>query len=237
MRRAAGSVSARGTDALTPTLSRQRRGRRYRSGPTTIYLVDRPGAPQSVIRAVHSLVPRSHPDYFALAAGQLLFWRPVLGAAQPEPAPGQGIQLRIHVLHPVAPPPFGAGGRRLGAEQRHRGVGLRDAQGVPGGQQRASHHPTRSWPTPRTGMLRAYPCQLRAARFGPGTVGVDRAVRLARRLLPHRPPVTRRPSPWTTYTAPPRPTSAPATCKSWWWATRASVEGPLSELGLPAWFT
>ena len=32
----------------------------------TIYLVDRPGAPQSVIRAVHSLVPRRHPDYFPL---------------------------------------------------------------------------------------------------------------------------------------------------------------------------
>ena len=41
--------------------------------PTTIYLVDRPGAPQSVIRAVHSLVPRRHPDYFALLLGNYSF--------------------------------------------------------------------------------------------------------------------------------------------------------------------
>ena len=40
---------------------------------TTIYLVDRPGAPQSVIRAVHSLVPRLHPDYFALLLANYSF--------------------------------------------------------------------------------------------------------------------------------------------------------------------
>ena len=32
----------------------------------TIYLVDRPGAAQSVIRALHTTVPRHHPDYFGL---------------------------------------------------------------------------------------------------------------------------------------------------------------------------
>ena len=42
-------------------------------GPTTIYLVDRPGAPQSVIRAVHSLVPRRHPDYFPLLLANYSF--------------------------------------------------------------------------------------------------------------------------------------------------------------------
>ena len=40
---------------------------------TTIFLVDRPGAPQSVIRAVHSLVPRRHPDYFALLLANYVF--------------------------------------------------------------------------------------------------------------------------------------------------------------------
>ena len=40
---------------------------------TTIYLVDRPGAPQSVIRAVHSLVPRLHPDYFPLLLANYSF--------------------------------------------------------------------------------------------------------------------------------------------------------------------
>ena len=41
--------------------------------PTTIFLVDRPGAPQSVIRAVHSVVPRRHPDYFALLLVNYVF--------------------------------------------------------------------------------------------------------------------------------------------------------------------
>ncbi len=36
------------------------------SPETTIFLVDRPGSAQSVIRAVHSTVPRKHPDYFGL---------------------------------------------------------------------------------------------------------------------------------------------------------------------------
>ena len=34
--------------------------------PGVIYLVDRPGAPQSVIRAVHPTIPRTHADYFGL---------------------------------------------------------------------------------------------------------------------------------------------------------------------------
>ncbi len=41
--------------------------------PTTAYLVDRPGAPQSVIRAVQSLVHRGHPDYFALLLANYVF--------------------------------------------------------------------------------------------------------------------------------------------------------------------
>jgi zinc protease len=35
-------------------------------GKAAIYLVDRPGAAQSVIRALHATVPRQHPDYFGL---------------------------------------------------------------------------------------------------------------------------------------------------------------------------
>ncbi|MFQ6028212.1 MAG: M16 family metallopeptidase, partial [Dehalococcoidia bacterium] len=34
--------------------------------PTTIYLVDKPGAAQSVIRAGHTTVPRQHEDYFGM---------------------------------------------------------------------------------------------------------------------------------------------------------------------------
>ena len=36
------------------------------NGTATIYLVDRPGAPQSVIRAMHTTIPRLHPDYLGL---------------------------------------------------------------------------------------------------------------------------------------------------------------------------
>ena len=43
------------------------------TGQTSLYLVDRPGAPQSVIRAVQSVVPRLHPDYFALLLANYCF--------------------------------------------------------------------------------------------------------------------------------------------------------------------
>ena len=36
------------------------------NGTATVYLVDRPGAPQSVIRAMHTTIPRLHPDYLGL---------------------------------------------------------------------------------------------------------------------------------------------------------------------------
>ena len=36
------------------------------NGRATIYLVDQPGAAQSVIRALHTTIPRIHPDYFGL---------------------------------------------------------------------------------------------------------------------------------------------------------------------------
>ncbi len=36
------------------------------NGAATVYLVDRPGASQSVIRALHTTIPRRHPDYLGL---------------------------------------------------------------------------------------------------------------------------------------------------------------------------
>ncbi|PKB72414.1 MAG: hypothetical protein BZY87_00245 [SAR202 cluster bacterium Io17-Chloro-G6] len=36
------------------------------NGAATLYLVDRPGAPQSVIRALNTTIPRRHPDYLGL---------------------------------------------------------------------------------------------------------------------------------------------------------------------------
>ena len=52
----AGAVSDSGSDADgTPE-----------DGATTIYLANKPGAPQSVIRAGYLTVPRHHPDYLAL---------------------------------------------------------------------------------------------------------------------------------------------------------------------------
>ena len=37
-----------------------------KSRETTLFLADRPGSAQSVIRAVHHTVPRNHPDYFGM---------------------------------------------------------------------------------------------------------------------------------------------------------------------------
>ena len=39
-------------------------GRAFTPGPSTIFLVDRPGSAQSVIRAVHPTIPRGDADYF-----------------------------------------------------------------------------------------------------------------------------------------------------------------------------
>ena len=51
----AGNQSAAGRAAVEPS-----------NGAATLYLVDRPGAPQSVIRALHTTIPRRHPDYLGL---------------------------------------------------------------------------------------------------------------------------------------------------------------------------
>ena len=159
--------------------------------PATVYLVDRPGAPQSVIRAMQPLVPRRHPRLLPIAAGQLFLRRTVLGSAEPEPASGQGLQLRLHVLDTVAAPALPAGRRRFGAEQRHRRVRLRNAEGVPRSLRRAAHHRRGTGQRqgrPAAGLSR----QFRATRLRTGTAGRHGAVRPARRLLPQRPPVYRR---------------------------------------------
>ena len=50
-----GNPSANGRPPVEPS-----------NGAATLYLVDRPGAPQSVIRALHTTIPRRHPDYLGL---------------------------------------------------------------------------------------------------------------------------------------------------------------------------
>jgi zinc protease len=50
-----GEASATGEAIIAPS-----------NGTATIYLVDRPGAPQSVIRAMQTTIPRLHPDYLGL---------------------------------------------------------------------------------------------------------------------------------------------------------------------------
>ena len=74
MRRAAavfGGWSAADPDSPSPTKGEDNAG--PINNQTTIFLVDRPGAPQSVIRAVHSIVPRRHPDYFPLLLANYIF--------------------------------------------------------------------------------------------------------------------------------------------------------------------
>lgn len=43
------------------------------SAPATIYLADKPGAAQSVIRAGHLTIPRHHPDYFSMNLMNYIF--------------------------------------------------------------------------------------------------------------------------------------------------------------------
>ena len=43
------------------------------SSPTTIYLADKPGAAQSVVRAGHLTIPRNHPDYLAFNLFNYIF--------------------------------------------------------------------------------------------------------------------------------------------------------------------
>ena len=100
--------------------------------PTTIYIADKPGAAQSVVRTGHLTILQERPRLPRVEHPELHIRRPVLGASQHEPAPGQGVQLRLHVDDRLVAPALDAGrGRRCpdSGDQRDRN---RDAQRVRG---------------------------------------------------------------------------------------------------------
>ena len=73
--------------------------RRRRSPPrATVYLVDKPGAPQSQIRIGWIGVPRSTPDYFPLQVMNTILGGVVQLAAEPEPAREARLHLRRGVV-------------------------------------------------------------------------------------------------------------------------------------------
>ena len=83
-----------------------------------IYLIDKPGAAQSVIRAGMPLVERSHDG------AQLRLRRAILRPPQPEPPAGQGILLRLQLRHILVQRSVAAVRRRQRANRRHpRGGG------------------------------------------------------------------------------------------------------------------
>ena len=104
------------------------------AGQATIYLVDRPGAPQSVIRAAHSVVQRSHPDYFALLLANYCFGGQFSARLNQNLRQDKGYSYGYMSSIQWQRSTVAAGCRGLGAEQCHRGVRLRDAQGIQGGQ-------------------------------------------------------------------------------------------------------
>ena len=63
-----------------------------------IYIVDKPGAPQSQVRIGWVGVPRSTPDYFPITVMNTVLGGVVLVAAQPEPSR----EARLHLRRAVA---------------------------------------------------------------------------------------------------------------------------------------
>ena len=144
----------RGAQARRGPLRRLGEGRRARRrrwpsrpapAPRTFYLVDKPGAAQSVIRIGHVGVPRSTPDYYALRVLNTILGGVVHLAAQPEPARDARLHLRRvvgvrHVPHGRAVPR-----RRLGADREDRQRADRVLQG-------AAPHPRRAGAGGRAGQ-------------------------------------------------------------------------------------
>ena len=130
-----------------------------------IYLVDRPGAPQSVIRALQTTMPRRHPDYFGLTLANYAFGGQFSAPVEPEPEAGQGLQLRVPVVHTLVPATLAAPRGRVSPDRRHQRVRSRDPQGIHRSPGEPAHHP-RGLDGAKDGLLRGYPASFER----PGTV-------------------------------------------------------------------
>ena len=104
--------------------------REPQASAATIYLADKPGAPQSVIRAGHLTVSRSHPDYYATYNAELPVRRPAHRPALHEPEAGQGLQLWVLLVHRLAHRAVGPVCGRLRRDGGDDGIGDRNARRV-----------------------------------------------------------------------------------------------------------
>ena len=84
--------------------------------PTTIYLVDKPGAAQSTFAIGNPGPPRNTPDYYALAGDEHDPRRAVPVAAERQHPRGEGLQLRRRT--PASR--FGKGPGAVPRRRRHR---------------------------------------------------------------------------------------------------------------------
>ncbi len=75
--------------------------------------------------------PAQPPRLSRAQRAQLPVRRAVLGPPQHQPPPGEGLQLRLHLVHKLVRRPLDAARRRRRADGRDRRRGVRDSQGVP----------------------------------------------------------------------------------------------------------
>ena len=104
--------------------------------PTTLYLADKPGAVQSVIRTGQLTVPRSDPDYYTLSMLNYLFGAQPTARLFMNLRQGQGLQLRLLLQYRLEHRAIRAFCGRSGPDGGDQGVGNRDAQGVRGHSRR-----------------------------------------------------------------------------------------------------
>ncbi len=116
--------------------------------PLTVYLVDKPGAAQSVLYVGQVGVPRSTPDYFPLDRDERDPGRPVLQPDQPEPPRGEGLHLRGQLVLRLPQGPRPVRGRHVGADRGDDARPGRAGQGDPRHHRPPARHRRRSWPSP-----------------------------------------------------------------------------------------
>ena len=123
-------------------------------------IVDRPGSAQTELRLGHAAVPRTHPDWDALARAQHPLRRQVHQPDQPDPAREARHHLRR--LEPLRP---ASGDRPLrdqrGGLERGRGPGRPRGPGRAGAAAAGAGRQPTSWPTPRATCWGCFPTRCR----------------------------------------------------------------------------
>ncbi len=124
--------------------------------PATIYLVDRPGAAQSVIRAGHLTVPRQHPDYHGLTLVNYAFGGQFSARLNQNLRQDKGYSYGYHsgVSWYRGPSMLSAGGSvQTAVTKESVRETLHEFQDIHGGRPLSAEE----LESAKTGMLRSYP--------------------------------------------------------------------------------